>query len=296
MKATVQTNQTENPTANIRGLQLTALQKVLAAGALVVLLFLSLYNLTNYPVTWFDEGSHLHVPKTLVRFGVYADYSSEGFRYYGPTAGIGPTVFLPIAAVFKVFGIGLLQARLVMVVYLLASVYLFFRLSRVFGGFLFAAAATALLVTSRGTAFLEYGRQLLGEVPGLFFLLAGLLLWFREWQKPRIGWLIAAGLLLGLSTVTKNQYLLVLAPALLAAWVLNMIYYKAAPHKVFLITGSVTALTYLVWQVYLILYLGPATARENFSLLQQGAGGAVGVGGGGIRRPDEAFAFRTAQP
>jgi hypothetical protein len=43
--------------------------------AIVMVLFLSLYNLTDYPLTWFDEGSHLHVPKTLVRFGVYADYT-----------------------------------------------------------------------------------------------------------------------------------------------------------------------------------------------------------------------------
>ena len=50
---------------------------------------------------------------------------------------------------------------------------------------------------------------------------------------------------------------------------------RPIPQKAFLITGSVTALTYLIWQGYLILYLGPATARENFSLLQQGAAGAA---------------------
>ncbi|MFN3762806.1 MAG: glycosyl transferase, partial [Anaerolineae bacterium] len=95
----------------------------MAALAVAVVLFLALYHLRDYPLTWFDEGSHLHVPKTLVRFGVYADYSSEGFRYYGPTIGVGPTVMLPIAAAFKLFGIGLLQARLVMVLYLLAAIY-----------------------------------------------------------------------------------------------------------------------------------------------------------------------------
>ena len=41
--------------------------------ALVAVLFLALYNLSDYPLTWFDEGSHLHVPKALVKFGVYAD-------------------------------------------------------------------------------------------------------------------------------------------------------------------------------------------------------------------------------
>src|SRR5437763_16215386 len=84
------------------------------AASIAVVLFLAFYNLPNYPLTWFDEGSHLHVPKTLILRGVYADYSSDGFRYYGPTVGVGPTVMLPIAASVWAFGIGLLQARLVM--------------------------------------------------------------------------------------------------------------------------------------------------------------------------------------
>ncbi|MEZ4638895.1 MAG: hypothetical protein R2856_28705 [Caldilineaceae bacterium] len=48
--------------------------------------------------------------------GVYADYSSEGLRHFGPTIGVGPTVMLPIAAAFELFGIGLMQARLVIVI------------------------------------------------------------------------------------------------------------------------------------------------------------------------------------
>ena len=86
-----------------------------------------MYAIRSY-YAWFDEGSHLHVPKTLVKYGVYADISSEGFRYYGPTIGVGPTVMLPIAAMFKVFGVGLLQARIVIAFYLLAAVYVFYRL------------------------------------------------------------------------------------------------------------------------------------------------------------------------
>src|SRR5262245_37746163 len=65
---------------------------------------LALVNLPYAPCTWFDEGSHLHVPKTLIQHGVYADISSEGYRYYGTTIGVGPTVMLPIALVFKLFG------------------------------------------------------------------------------------------------------------------------------------------------------------------------------------------------
>jgi 4-amino-4-deoxy-L-arabinose transferase-like glycosyltransferase len=251
------------------------LRSVVPIIAVVVVMFLALYNLTDYPLTWFDEGSHLHVPKTLVRFGVYADYSSEGFRHYGPTVGVGPTVMLPIALVFRLFGIGLLQARLVMALYLLATVYVFYRLAHGFGGRRLAWVATALLITSRGVSLLEYGRQVLGEVPGLFFMTAGLALWFAAWEKA--GWrrLGLVGLLLGLATITKNQYLLVLAPTLGLAWLVNLVYYRTAPHRVFIVPALVAAACFVLWQVYMIVYLGPTTAGENLAMLRESSSGAA---------------------
>jgi 4-amino-4-deoxy-L-arabinose transferase-like glycosyltransferase len=241
----------------------------------VVLLFLALYNLTGYPLTWFDEGSHLHVPKTLVRFGVYADYSSEGFRYYGPTVGVGPTVMLPITLVFQLFGFGLLQARLVMVLYLLATIYVFYCLANRLGNQQFAWVATALLVASRGVSLLEYGRQVLGEVPGLFFVLAGFLVWFANWEKASWRRLGLVGLLLGLAMITKNQYLLVLAPTLGLAWLANLVYYRTAPQRTFIIPGLVAGACFALWQIYMILYLGPATASENLAALRTATAGAA---------------------
>jgi 4-amino-4-deoxy-L-arabinose transferase-like glycosyltransferase len=245
------------------------------AVGIVLVLFLSLYNLTDYPFTWFDEGSHLHVPKTLVRFGVYADYSSEGFRHYGPTIGLGPTVMLPIAVVFRLFGIGLLQARLVMALYLLATIYAFYHLARTLGGRRFAWVATGLLVTSRGVALLLYGRQVLGEVPGLFFLVAGLGLWFAKWKRASWLRLGLIGLLLGLAMVTKYQYLLFLAPTLVLAWLANLVYYRSAPQRVFLLPGFVAAGCFALWQAYMIVYLGPGTAGENLANLRQFTAGAA---------------------
>ncbi len=239
--------------------------------------FLALYNLTNYPKTWFDEGSHLHVPKTLLRFGVYADYSSEGFRYYGPTIGVGPTVMLPITLAFWCCGIGLFQARLVMVLYLLATLYVFYRLAHHLGGVRLAWVATALLITSRSVSLLQYGRQVLGEVPGLFFLLAALLLWFTAWEKANWHQLGLVGLLLGLAMVTKNQYLLVLAPTLGLVWLANLVYYKTAPQRVFIIPGFVSFACFGLWQIYMILYLGPATASENLAALREASAGAAFV-------------------
>ncbi len=257
----------------------TARRRAALAGlplaGLALAAFLAFYNLVDYPLTWFDEGSHLHVPKTLVRFGVYADYSRDGFRYYGPTIGVGPTVMLPIAAVFKLFGVGLLQARAVMALYLLGAVAVFYGLARYLGGPRLALAATALLVATPGLGLLEYGRQVLGEVPGLLFTVAGFWVWFAAWERS--GWrrLTLVGLLFGLAVVTKNQYLLVLAPTLLFAWLANLVYYRSAPQRVFLVPGLLTAAVYLVWQATVVLFMGPSTASANLALLSESTAGAA---------------------
>src|SRR6266498_4058386 len=150
------------------------------AALIAVALFLALVNLPYAPRTWFDEGSHLHVPKTLIQHGVYADISSEGYRYYGPTIGVGPTIMLPIALVFKLFGIGLLQGRIVIVAYLLTALAAGYTLARRLHGQLVGLLAVTLLLASRTFGYqgaIEYGRQVLGEIPGVAFLMLGTLAW-----------------------------------------------------------------------------------------------------------------------
>ncbi|MBI4761649.1 MAG: ArnT family glycosyltransferase [Chloroflexota bacterium] len=238
---------------------------------LLLLYFLVFHNLTRFPEPWFDEGSHLHVPKTLVKYGVYADISSEGFRYYGPTIGVGPTIMLPIAAAFKLFGIGLLQARLVMALYLLAALYMFYRLVEHLAGKRLAWIALALLLSSRSVLFLQYGRQLLGEVPGFFFILLALYLWFSRWNENDWKRLALIGLFFGLAMITKYQYLLFLAPALILSWLLDIFYYKTSTHRNFLIPGIVAAASFGIWQLLTLQYLGPSTALENLALLRASA-------------------------
>ncbi len=247
------------------------------AAAVLVVAGLAFFNLTQYPLPWYDEGSHLHVPKTLVRFGQYADYSSEGFRYYGPTIGVGPTVMLPIAAAFKLFGVGLFQARAVIALYLIGAVVALFWLARGLGGERLAWVAAALLLGTRGVALLEYGRQVLGEVPGLFFVVAGLALWLGAWEKAGWGRLVAVGALLGLGAVTKSQYFLVLAPALAAAWVLNLVYYRSVPQRVFIVPGVMLGASFALWQVVVIVFLGPGAVAENLTLYREATASAATV-------------------
>jgi 4-amino-4-deoxy-L-arabinose transferase-like glycosyltransferase len=170
---------------------------------------------------------------------------------------------------------GLLQARLVITLYLLATIYVFYRLARLFGGTRLAWVATALLATSQGISLFEYGREVLGEVPGFFFLVFGLLLLFGHWEKPTWRRLAAAGLLLGLSVVTKNQYLIVIVPAIGLAWLANLFYYRLVPQRVFVVPGIIVVACYGLWQLYTVLYLGPANAMQNFTLLRNATAGAA---------------------
>lgn len=251
-------------------------QKFILGSLLLMVIFLVFTNITRFPKPWFDEGSHLHVPKTIVNHGVYADISSEGFRYYGPTIGVGPTVMLPIAAVFKTFRIGLLQARAVVAVYMLLAIFVFYRLVLGLSSSTWLTiVACALLLSSRSVLFLNYGRQVLGEVPGLFFLLAGIVLWFGNWENNSWKRLAVVGLFLGLAMITKYQYILFLMPMIGIMWFVNLIYYKSTSHWNFIIPGIVAGASFVVWQAITILSLGPATALENFAMLRASAEGAA---------------------
>ena len=59
------------------------------------------------------------------------------------------------------------------VAYLLAATFLAWRVGRQLGGPMLATLGVALLLSSRGVDFVLYGRQVLGEVPALVFMLAG---------------------------------------------------------------------------------------------------------------------------
>lgn len=250
---------------------------LLRMAAVAALLFLAVYQLPAYPLTWYDEGSHLHVPKTLIQHGLYADWSSEGPRYYGPTLGVGPTVMLPIAGVFGVAGVGLVQARLVMVAYLLVAVWLMYRLGVQLGGPALGALAALLLVSVRGIGLLEYGRQVLGEVPALAFLLAGLAVWFAEWERARPLPLLAAGLLMGLAVITKAQFLILIGPALALGLVLNAVYDRNRPHTLYLLPGLMVGGLYVLWQVVLVAFLGPGNPAENWAQLRAATASAATV-------------------
>lgn len=256
------------------------LRALALGGALLGVLLLATINLEAYPATWFDEGQFLHVPRALVQHGVYADWSSEGPRYYGPTMAAGPTLLLPVAAVFRLLGPGLWQARLlVMVPYLLLALALCYAVAARSYGRRVALLATALLLSSRGVATLALGRQVLGELPALVFVLAGLLCWQRTIERRSWRWPLLAGVGWGLAIVTKSQAALALTPAIgllaLLDWLLQRDRRSAADwllRALPLLTALLIALSWL-WALFALL--GPGTLAENLALTRRATGGAL---------------------
>lgn len=235
---------------SIRNYSIIAVIAIAAA-----LAFLTFYNLETYPAPWFDEGSYLHVAKNFALHGVYADSSLDEWRYYGPAIAVGPTVLMPISFVYQLNGVSILGARLVIAVYGLLAVGSMYFLSRQVMPALASLLAAALLFTSPGVNFLYNARTVLGEVPGLFFTLAGLAVWLTIGNpgRPR---LIFAGVLFGLACITKNQYALIVLPSLLAGWITDMIWYRQRKWEYFVIPGVIAGLMFASWTYIVLFALG----------------------------------------
>lgn len=246
---------------------------VLIAAGLAVL-FLFFFRLADYPAPWYDEGSHLHVAKNYALNGIYADYSSEGIRYYGPAIAVGPTALLPIAAVFSAFGVSIPLARVVIAIYGLLALAALYGLGRQFLGVRGALAAVALLLLSPGVDFVYHSRTVLGEIPGIFFVAAGLWLWLKP-QAHRLPVQVAVGVLLGLACITKNQFALFILPAMLAAWIADLVWYKQRGWRYFVVPGALAGLLFAGWTYIVLIALGEqGDLAANLATLRSATAGA----------------------
>jgi hypothetical protein len=75
--------------------------------------------------------------------------------------------------------------------------------------------------------------------------------------------------------VTKYEFLLFLAPAMILAWLANLVYYRSTPQRVFLLPGIVSAACFAVWLVFLVINQNPATIGQNIASLRTAASGAA---------------------
>ncbi|MFO0704784.1 MAG: glycosyltransferase family 39 protein [Candidatus Andersenbacteria bacterium] len=205
-------------------------------------------------VSSFDGAMNLQVPVTLIKEHRYATHygSIVDFDHKIQT---GPTVLVPIALTIGVFGKSFFSASLVNLVYLLGFLgLLFLFVRRLVGPWWATLAVTLVFVVPR---FLNIAINQYGEIPGLFFALSAALVLDRVARSPRRRLLFAvvAGVLLGLSVLTKTVMLIVV-PSFVVVLLLDRLLTKRIAWRHYLAFFISSVVPYAAFELFKLWMLG----------------------------------------
>lgn len=188
--------------------------------------FLSFSHLTESPPVWYDEGTYSQIAENSALYGI------DGFQIAPHTfesawsVNGGFPFIMPITLSYKLFGVGVLQGRVVMAIFiLLFSVASYLLIRRLYGP---SHALGALLLLTTFPVLYGTGKNILGEVPGLLYLILFLLLLQRiERQQFCSKWWVffGAGITLGLCIVTKPLFLVLLG----ALGIVGLLHFRSIP-------------------------------------------------------------------
>jgi dolichyl-phosphate-mannose--protein O-mannosyl transferase len=170
----------------------------------VLVAVVSFIDLEHYPPAWWDEGWTLMVARNWVEQGHYGLYQ-DGLPRDAGLSGHFPMVAM-VALSFRLFGIGIWQGRLPVAFITLAVFVLLYYFSNKWWGRRVALGTmfTCLILCAPQVNILYYGRQILGEIPAVFFLLAGYACLEIAFERHRF-WLIATSIFWGLCLAVKSQ-------------------------------------------------------------------------------------------
>ncbi|HEU0046442.1 MAG TPA: glycosyltransferase family 39 protein, partial [Nitrososphaera sp.] len=171
----------------------------------LVLLRLATVNLESAPPIWWDEGWTMSVARNWIERGFYGRLLEGEPAQPGPEAHL--TVTALIALSFRLFGVGVWQARTVGLIFTLgALVVMYFLSKRLYSKRIAVATLAVLFFMSPRPAFHPFlmGRQVMGEMPMVFYLLSGYFLLLLSLQRSK--WFILAAIpLWALALDTKLQ-------------------------------------------------------------------------------------------
>ena len=224
--------------------------KVVTTIALFVLAtILILFDFTNTPKVWVDEGVFTNVARSLsVNHSVGLQVAPNDSHPLGLLLSNGYPVIFPISWVFKIFGIGLWQARSIMVLYMFLFIVFFFMFTKKLYGYYPALLSTLLILSF--SPFYGNGRPVQGEVSGLALLMLGALL-MLYWERSGFQnkwYIFLSGLVLALSGSVKPLYLIIIGFSVI---VTLLVWFKNIPNKkdlLYFILGALPA--GIAWFMY----------------------------------------------
>jgi 4-amino-4-deoxy-L-arabinose transferase-like glycosyltransferase len=171
----------------------------------VAVILAALIALDHVPAVWWDEGWTMSVAKNWVERGHYGQLQNGEPSSPALTAAF-PTV-ASVALSFKLLGVGVWQGRLPIVLYTFASLGVLYWLARKLYDQRIAKAALVVLLCFAPAPFLQplfVGRQVLAEMPMMFFLLIGYVTFWLALTRSG-WWVIGAILAWGVGLITKAQ-------------------------------------------------------------------------------------------
>ncbi len=232
---------------------------ILAALAVPAIFFFTFWRLDQYPtINGWDEGIYLQYGHNISESGVCGCSDNDLARWMYPAPATGPTVLYPIGFIHELLPDNLFAARALIALYMLAAIAGLFLLVRALTRWEIALASVFLFMVAGYANFdtLWLARQVLGEVPAYAFLFFGLWFLVRALREPRAWNIIWSAVFLGLTVLTKNQLIWVLAPSLGVMFLLDLFYFKQKRWLVFFAAGAACVVTFAAWSLISLSMVG----------------------------------------
>lgn len=218
--------------------------------SLLLVIFVISFILLQNLYCDYDEFFNLQIPKNLVENGQYATYYNLEYHLFNPMITTGPSVLIPIAIFFKIFGTNYLVSRFIMLCFFILMCLFLYIVSREFFGRKVAYLSLIFVILIPGS--FTIGLKVLGEIPAVMYLLIGvyLLCIYEKQNNKKIILLFFSGVFFAFSVLTKLLFSVVLFPI-----ILYIIFHKERWKTKVTLPASFLS-TLFVWEAYQIGVLG----------------------------------------
>lgn len=241
--------------------------------AALLIIFLLVVRINTVSPLLFDAGWLAALARNWVEFGHYGQFLL-GEPVASTMLNTGFPAVIPVALSFRLFGVGIWQAKIAGILFTMGILVVFYGMTRALYNQKTADAALVIVLLLPMYEHLHpilMGRKPQGEVPALFFLLVGYWLLLKTWNSPWHTRLWPA-VVLALALRSKPQTF----PFLLAAFTLSTLALyglkcrPSAQKMLFCLLGilAFNQLFMVLWELFVQPYtLSAALSADPYDVL-----------------------------